>query len=90
MHFPNSHTLNFLRESNTFDSKYLNFTTVSQDMSIICGLQFCPKFWRQDINTHVDFSVFASRATSLLASIIVSVFFFMVPILSPSTFTPST
>jgi hypothetical protein len=38
---------------------------------------------------HLDFSVFTSGPTSLLASIKVSMVFFMVSILSPSRFTSS-
>jgi hypothetical protein len=35
---------------------------------------FCPAFWWWDSNIHLDFSVFTSKPTSLLASMIVSVF----------------
>jgi hypothetical protein len=38
-------------------------------------LGFCPAFWRRDINVYSAFSLFASRPTSLLALIKVSVFY---------------
>jgi hypothetical protein len=58
-------------------------------LSAIFMSRFCPAFWWWDSNIYLVFSVFTSRPTSLLVSVKVSVFFFMVSILPPSRFTTS-
>jgi hypothetical protein len=56
------------------DPMYLNSATSSKDPFTIFMLRFCPVFWLRVINIYLVFSGFASRPTSLLAS----VFFFIV------------
>jgi hypothetical protein len=58
--------------------KYLNCATFSKYLLAVLMSWFCPAFWWRDSNIHLVFSVFTSRPTSLLASVSVSVFFFMV------------
>jgi hypothetical protein len=46
--------------------------------------RFCPALWWWDSNIYLVFSAFTFRPTSLPSSIKVSVFFFMISMLSPS------
>jgi hypothetical protein len=61
--------------------KYLNCTTFLKHLLPIFVSWFWPVFWWQDSNQYLVFSVFTSRPTSLLASIKVCVFLYMVFIL---------
>jgi hypothetical protein len=62
--------------------KYLNCVTFTNDLLAIFMSWLCPEFWWRGTNIYFVFSVFTSRPTSLLASIKVDVFFFMVSMLS--------
>jgi hypothetical protein len=62
--------------------KYLIFATFSK-LAIFMSW-FCPAFWWRDSNICLVFCAFISRTTSLLASIQVSVLFFMISMLSPN------
>jgi hypothetical protein len=53
---------------------------------MLAMLCLCLAFWSRHSNIHLVFSAFTSRPASLLASIRVSVFLFMVSMLSPSRF----
>jgi hypothetical protein len=63
--------------------KYFNCATFWKDPLAIIMSWFCPAFWWRNSNIYLDFSAFTSRTTFLLASIKVSVVFFMVSMLSP-------
>jgi hypothetical protein len=67
--------------------KYLNCDTFSNDLSAIFMPWFWPDFWWWDSNIYLVFCTFISRPTSLLASVKVSMSFFVVSMLSPSRFT---
>jgi hypothetical protein len=71
----------------TFVPKYLNCDTFSNYLFPIIMSRFWPAFWWRDSNICLVFSTFISISTSLPASINVSVFFFIVSMLSPSRFT---
>lgn len=47
-------------------SRYLNFAVFLKDLLSL--LWVCPAFWWWDVNIHLDFFVFYSRSTILLAS----------------------
>jgi hypothetical protein len=84
--------LNFLLNQNwsvAVVPKYLNCATFSKHLLPIFISWFCPAFWWQDGNIYLVFSVFTSIPTSLQASIKVSVFFYMMYMLSPSRLTSS-
>jgi hypothetical protein len=67
-------------------SEILNRATFLKDPLAIF-MSFCRAFWWRDSIIYLVFSAFTSRPSSLLASMRVSVFFFMVSTLSPSRFT---
>jgi hypothetical protein len=69
--------------------KYLNYDTFSKDLFAVFMSWFWLTFWSRDSNIYLVFSMFFSRPTSLLASIKVSVFFFIVSMLSASRFKSS-
>jgi hypothetical protein len=62
----------------------LNFATFSNDSLAILILWFCPEFGWWDMIMYYVFCTFISRPTSLLASERISVFSFMVFVLSPN------
>jgi hypothetical protein len=59
--------------------KYLNCATFPKALLPLFMSWVSAAFWFRDRNIHLVFSVFTSRPTSLLASVRVSLFFFMVP-----------
>jgi hypothetical protein len=61
--------LNFLLNQVSICYCHLNCATFSTHLLAIFMPRFCPAFWWRDSNIYVDFSVFTSRPTSLLASI---------------------
>jgi hypothetical protein len=84
--------LNFLQNQiliNTVVPKCLNCATFSRDLSGIVILWFCPAFLWRDSNIYLVFSAYTSRPTSALALIRVSVFSFVISMLSPNRFTSS-
>jgi hypothetical protein len=91
-HFQNSVSFNFLLNQIWFLTvvpKYLNCDTFSNDLFAIFMSWFCPAFWWWDSNIYLVFSALISRPIPLLASIKVSMFFFIVSNLSPSRLTSS-
>jgi hypothetical protein len=60
--------------------KYLNCDTFLKDLFAIFISRFRPTFWWRDSNIYLVFSTVISTSTSLLASIKVSVFFFLVSV----------
>jgi hypothetical protein len=73
----------------TLVPKYLNCDTFSRDLFAIFKCRFWPAFWWRNSNIFLVVSTLISRPTSLLASIKVSVFLFIISMLSHSRFTSS-
>jgi hypothetical protein len=67
--------------------KYFNCDTFSNELFAVFMYQIWPAFWWRDSNIFLVFTAFSSRPSSLLATIKVSVFFFILSMLSPSRFT---
>jgi hypothetical protein len=72
-----------------FVPKYLNRSTVSNDLLPICMYPFFPAFWSRDMTIYLDFSAFTSKPISLLAISKTSVFFLIVCMLPPNILTSS-
>jgi len=58
--------------------KYLNSSTLSQEILSVFILWLCPAFWSQDITMYLVLSAFTTRPTSLLATTKASLFFSIV------------
>ena len=58
--------------------KQMNSATFSKDLIAVLTSQFCPAFWRRDMNIYTTVCAFISRPASSLSNNVHSVVFFKV------------